>query len=137
LTRVDDSVAAAQGPGSVAAKEVSMPRVTTVEQKSSYVVLALDDGGHADGSGDLRSRLQQLLTDGAATVLVDVSRAERMTSEDVAALLWARRECQSRRGRIVLWAPNRRSLTMLARAELTRLFEVDTAPTPASPWRHP
>jgi ABC-type transporter Mla MlaB component len=114
-----------------------MPRVTAVEHRSSYVVVALDDSGLLDGSGDLRSRLREVLGDGAATVLVDVSRLERLTSEDVAALLWARRECQARGGRVVLCAANRRSQAMLARAELTRLFDIDTAQTPASPWRHP
>jgi ABC-type transporter Mla MlaB component len=114
-----------------------MPRVTTIEHRSTYVIVSLDDFGPVDGSGDLRPQLQDVLAGGAATIVVDVSRVERITSEDVAALLWARRECQAHGGRIALWAPNRRSVGLLARAELTRLFDVDTAPIPASPWRHP
>jgi anti-anti-sigma factor len=113
-----------------------MPRVTTIEHRSTYVIVALDDSGPVDGSADLRSRLEEVLAGGAATIVVDVSCVERITSEDVAALLWARRECRAHGGRIALAAPNRRSVGLLARAGLTRLFDVDTAAIPASPWRH-
>jgi anti-anti-sigma factor len=98
-------------------------------------VAVADDGRRV--AGDLRSRLREVVDKGDATILVDVTGLERLSSRAVADLLWARRECTARGGRVVLWAPTRASQVMLRRTELGRIFEVATAPTPVSPWRHP
>ncbi|MGH8893134.1 MAG: STAS domain-containing protein [Actinomycetes bacterium] len=112
--------------------------MTVTGLRPTYVAVALDDETPpGEGARDLTAQLRQLFTEGASTVLVDMSRVRRLSSDIVAALLWARREARSRGGRVVLHAPNRRSASLLARSELGRLFEVDLAATAPSPWRHP
>lgn len=113
-----------------------MTELTVVERRTDYAVVSLDDLG-VDRAAHLRSGLSELLTDETRILLVDVSGVQRLSSDIVSALLWVRRQAVMRGGRVVLRAPTRRSATMLARSELSRLFDVDLALTPTSPWRHP
>lgn len=114
-----------------------MTQMTVSGHQRSYVTVALDDESTpSQPTGDLMSRLRPLFNEGLTTVLVDISRAHRLSSDTVAALLWARREASARGGRVVLHAPNRRSAALVSRSVLGGLFEVDDTATP-SLWRHP
>lgn len=113
-----------------------MTQMTVTTRRPSYAVITLDDDGKVTPA-DLPSSLRAVFLDGINTLLVDVSRLQRFSSDTVAALLYARREATARGGRVVLHAPNRRSAALVARSELGRLFEVDTTSTHPSPWRHP
>lgn len=115
-----------------------MTQMTVTGQQRTYAVVTLDDQAAAPPSdGDLTSRVRRLFAEGVSTVLVDISLMQRLSSDTVAALLWARREARSRGGRVILHASNKRSAGLVTRSELGRLFEVDVAALPASPWRHP
>jgi anti-anti-sigma regulatory factor len=114
-----------------------MTQMTVSGHQRTYVTVALDDEQNSSQSAqDLISRLRALFKDGLTTVLVDISRAHRLSSDTVAALLGARREAAARGGRVVLHAPNRRSAALVSRSVLGGLFEVDDTATP-SLWRHP
>lgn len=114
-----------------------MTQMTVSGNQRTYVTVTLDDESTASrATENLTSRLRELFKEGLTTVLVDISRAQRLSSDTVAALLWARREAAARGGRIVLHAPNRRSAALVSRSVLGGLFEVDETATP-SLWRHP
>jgi anti-sigma B factor antagonist len=113
-----------------------MTRLTLIERRQDCVVVSLDDDSLLEGLTDLRWRLRQVLADGTPTVLVDVSRVERLSSATIAALLWARRQSQARGGQVILRSPSRRSLEMLRRTGLGRLFAIDTAAAASTPGSH-
>ncbi len=114
-----------------------MTQMAVTGPHRTYVVVAPDDHhGAGPAEGDLTRRLRRLFAEGTRTVLVDLSRVQRLSSDTVAELLWARREARSRGGRVILHAPDRRSASMVSRSELGRLFEVDVAAFRPSPWRH-
>lgn len=115
-----------------------MAQMTVSGRQRTCVVVALDDRvASTPSDGDLTARIRQLFSEGVSTVVLDISRVQRLCSDDVSALLWARREARARGGRVVLHASNKRSAALVTRSELGRLFEVDVAALPPSPWRHP
>lgn len=61
------------------------------------VVVRLADDVPAQGLGELRSRLREVLAAGDARLVIDVLGLERLSSGVVAALLWTTRQCRARR----------------------------------------
>lgn len=86
--------------------------------------LVLDDAGLLRGVADLRWRLDDLLPHGAHALVVDIHGLTRLSSQTLAALLWAQRRCRLRGGHVRLLGANRRSRELLARTGLTEVFHV-------------
>jgi anti-anti-sigma factor len=86
--------------------------------------LVLDDAGLLRGVADLRWRLDELLPLGAQTLLVDIHALTRLSSQTLAALLWAQRRCRLRGGQVRLLGANRRCRELLARTGLDEVFQV-------------
>ena len=86
--------------------------------------LVLDDAGLLRGVADLRWRLDDLLPHGAQALVVDIHGLTRLSSQTLAALLWAQRRCRLRGGHVRLVGANRRSRELLARTGLTEVFHV-------------
>jgi anti-anti-sigma factor len=95
--------------------------------RGSTVVVVLDDESLLRGLTDLRWRLSGLLTGDTTTLVLDISRLERLSSATLAAMLWAQRTCLSRGGRVVVRGPNRRAREVLARTGLASFFDVRPA----------
>lgn len=112
-----------------------MSRSMSTEGFAGRVVVSLNDECLLNGLAELRWQLRQQLDDGTATVVVDISEVEHLSSTTVAALLFARRHTRARGGKVVLRGPTRRSLEMLTRTGLGRLFVIDTQPAPPAPRR--
>jgi anti-anti-sigma factor len=96
-----------------------------LERGGDTVVVKLEDATGLRGLADLRWRLDTLLSDGASTLIVDVTDLECLSSSTLAALLQARRICRARGGSVVLRGPDRHCSEMLARTALLGLFRVD------------
>lgn len=90
-------------------------------------VVWLEDGRLTEGIAELRWGLEDLLSNGESTLVIDVSRVERLTAASVAAMLWAKRRCMARRVRVVLRNPSRRSVHMLRRTGLQGAIDMEGA----------
>ena len=77
----------------------------------------------------LRSDVRAHVAQGRERIVVDVAAVGRLSSATVAALLWAKRYCRARGGRIVVRGPSQDSVDMLVRAGLGEVFEIELAPT--------
>ncbi len=60
------------------------------------VVVRLADDLPAQGLGELRVRLREVLAAGDARLVVDLVGLERLSSGVVAGLLWTTRQCRAR-----------------------------------------
>jgi anti-anti-sigma factor len=108
-----------------------MSGLTVLNRYDETVVVALEDSSLLEGLADLRWRLRHLLADGGTTLVVDVSGVDRLSSQTVAALLWAKRHCRARGGRVVVRGPSRRSLDVLSRTGLSSMFVIEPPAAPA------
>ncbi len=66
-----------------------MTGLTLLGRDDQTVRVALDDRVMAQGLGDLRWRLPQLLAGGTDTLVVDVAEVDRLSSTAIATLLWS------------------------------------------------
>lgn len=94
----------------------------------AYVV-QLDDESLLRGLTEIRGRLATTAAGGPTVLVVDLSGLERLSSATLAALLWARRTCYARGGRVVLRNPNRRCRDVLTRTGLAALFDISSERT--------
>lgn len=109
-----------------------MNGMSVLSRETHRVVVALDDDALAQSLGDLRSRLAEVLIDGQATLVIDVSGVERLSSATIAALLRVKRQCLTRRVRVVLRSPSSRSRDILTRGGLAAVLEIEPAAVPAA-----
>ncbi len=86
--------------------------------------LVLDDDGLLRGLSDLRWSFDDLLPAGANRLVVDVRGLTRLSSQTLAALLWAQRRCRVRGGQVRLLGANRRCRDLLQRTGLDQVFDV-------------
>ena len=86
--------------------------------------LVLNDAELLRGVAALRWRLDELLPPGATSLVVDIHGLTRLSSQTLAALLWAQRRCRLRGGQVRLLGANRRCRELLARTGLTEVFHV-------------
>lgn len=101
-----------------------MGPVDTFEHDGT-VVVTLDDVVLLRGLGDLTWRLGDLLGAGGASVVVEISGLDRLSSATLAALLRAQRVCRARGGRVVVRGANRRCREVLARTGLAGFFDIE------------
>jgi anti-anti-sigma factor len=94
---------------------------------SQAIVVTLDDADLPQGLVELRSAVVATLRSGARTLVVDVSRLDRMSSHTVTALLWAQRRCRVQGGAVVLRGAGRRCRRLLRRTGLADVFELEPA----------
>jgi ABC-type transporter Mla MlaB component len=66
------------------------------------IVVTLDEATLPSGLVELRSGVATAIRSRVATLVVDVSRLERLSSSTVTALLWAQRRCRVQGGAVVL-----------------------------------
>lgn len=104
------------------------PRTTSrrpVPRPRDSVVVRLEESSLRSGIGDLRWHLDDMLADGPSTLVIDVSGIERLSSTTIAALLWAKRHCLSRRVRVVVGDPTDHTLELLRRTGLYGVLEIE------------
>lgn len=89
------------------------------------VVVAVDDGSLGDRLPDLRWRLHDLVVAGASTIVIDLSRATKVGSETLAALLGTHRACRARGGGVILRNPGRQATDVMQRTGLMRVFAIE------------
>lgn len=89
------------------------------------VVVELSDTTLESGMAELRWQLHDAVLAGARVLIVDVSRVSHLSSTVVATLLGAHRSCRARGGRVVIRNPNRRTVDLLHRTGLWRVFQVE------------
>ena len=89
-----------------------------VHVPTDTVVVTLSDD-------DLRWRLGTLLEPGPSTLVLDLSRLQRLSATTIAVLLWVRRRCRARGVRVVLRRPSRGSIDVLRRAGLQSALEIE------------
>lgn len=106
----------------------TMSGLRVLDRYDDTVVVALADETLLEGLADLRWGLRGLLTHGVSTLVVDVAGVERLSSATVAALLRAKRHCRARGGGVVVRGASRRSLDVLHRTGLARVFDIQAAP---------
>ncbi len=87
-------------------------------------VVILDEAELAAGWFDLRAAITAAVRAGARTVVIDVTRSDRLSSSTVTALLWAQQRCQARGGAVVLRGASRRLRDLLQDTGLARFFDV-------------
>jgi anti-anti-sigma factor len=104
-----------------------------LEGRGGTVVVRLDDETLLRGLTDLRWRLGGLMTSDTMTLVLDVSKLDRLSSATLAAMLWAQRTCQARGGRVVVRGPNRRCREVLERTGLATFFDVRPSETGLEP----
>ena len=95
------------------------------------VTIQLDDALLAHGLADVRWLLLGALHAGARSLVVDLSRVERLPEAAVAVLLWAHRICRARGGAVVLRGADRRTEGLLRRTGLWRVLVAEPAPAAA------
>ena len=98
---------------------------------ADVVTIHLDDGLFADGLADVRWLVLGTLHAGACSLVVDLSRVQRLPDAAVAVLLWAHRICRARGGAVVLRGADRRTEDLLHRTGLWRVLVVEPALTVA------
>jgi anti-anti-sigma factor len=98
--------------------------VERLESRGSTCVVVLEDESLLQGLGEIRDRLTDTSSGGTAVLILDLSRLERLSSATLAAMLWARRTCYARGGRVVVRSPNRRCRDVLTRTGLATLFDI-------------
>jgi anti-anti-sigma factor len=95
--------------------------------RTDVVTIHLDDGLLAEGLADVRWLLLGTLHAGARSLVVDLSRVQRLPDTVVAVLLWAHRICRTRGGAVVLRGADRRTEELLRRTGLWRVMVVEPA----------
>ena len=114
-----------------------MTQIKVTGTAETITTVALDDGSRRRTVGSqLADCLCEMLT-GGRTVVVDVTGLHGLSTDVVSALLVARREAARRGSRLVLRAGDARSLALLRRSALDRVFTVVRDGEPRSMWRHP
>lgn len=103
-----------------------MTATQTCPDDGVTVHLQIVDGMLAEGSGELRNRLAELVPGGTRTLSVDLSAVERLSSTCVATLLWVKRVCSARGVHVVLANTPERTLEVLTRTGLTTVFEIES-----------
>lgn len=101
-----------------------MSVVERLESRNSTCLVVLEDESLLHGLGEIKGRLADTTGGGAAVLILDLSRLERLSSATLAAMLWARRTCYARGGRVVVRHPNRRCREVLTRTGLAALFDI-------------
>jgi anti-anti-sigma factor len=102
--------------------------------RGDEVVVTLRDAEALHALGDLRWRLNTLLAQGPATLVIDIEGVRQISSTMIAVLLQVKRRCRARRVDVVLREPSRRSLDFLHRTGLLAAFVIE--PDDLAP-RHP
>lgn len=87
--------------------------------------MRITDETFVEGMAGLRWQLRALVLGGARIVVADVADLRQMSSTAVAALLSAHRVCRLRGGGVVIRHPNRRTLDLLHRTGLHRVFHIE------------
>lgn len=95
-----------------------------LETRGSTCVVALSDDSLLHGLTEIRTRLAGMAYSGGADLVLDLSRLDRLSSATLAAMLWARRTCYARGGRVVVRHPNRRCREVLTRTGVAGLFVI-------------
>ncbi|MDQ6895299.1 MAG: STAS domain-containing protein [Actinomycetota bacterium] len=102
-----------------------MTELSLLGRADQTVRVALGDPP-TSGLGDLRWQLAGLLGGGTNTLVIDVSRLDRLSSAWVATLLGVKRTCHARRIRVVLADPSNRTREVLTRTGLASVFEIES-----------
>jgi len=103
-----------------------MTGLTLLGRDDQTVRVALDGRVMAQGLGDLRWRLPQMLAGGTETLVVDVAEVDRLSSTAIATLLWVKRSCAARRVRVVLSRPSDHTARVLKRTGLDAVLEIES-----------
>ena len=90
-------------------------------------VVTLDEALLEDGLADVRWLLHDALLAGARRIVVDLTRAPRLSSPALASFLWAHRVCRARGGGVVLRGADRRTRDVLGRTGLWRVLRLEAA----------
>ena len=90
--------------------------------RADVVTIHLDDELFADGLADVRWLVLGTLHAGACSLVVDLSRLQRLPDAAVAVLLWAHRICRARGGAVVLRGVDPRTAALLRRTGLERVL---------------
>ena len=93
--------------------------------RDDEVVVTLRDAEALHALGDLRWRLNTLLAQGPATLVIDIEGVRQIASAMIAVLLQVKRRCMARRVDVVLREPSRRSLDFLHRTGLLAAFVIE------------
>lgn len=89
------------------------------------VVVRLDDALPAQGLGELRSRLREVLAAGDAQLVVDLAGLGRLSSAVVAALLWTTRQCRARGVEVSVRGTGAHGHGVLGRTALGAVLDVE------------
>lgn len=95
-----------------------------LETRGSTSVVTLADDSLLHGLTEIKARLADMPHSGGADLVLDLSRLDRLSSATLAAMLWARRTCYARGGRVVVRNPNRRCREVLTRTGVAELFVI-------------
>jgi anti-anti-sigma factor len=98
-----------------------------IESRGITRVVRLTDDALLRGLSDIKGHLAATTSGGTTVLVLDVSELERLSSTTLAAMLWARRTCYARGGRVVVRGPNRRCRDVLIRTGLSSLFDIRPA----------
>jgi len=99
---------------------------TMLETRGGTCVVTLADDSLLHGLTEIKTRLADMMRSGGADLVLDLSRLDRLSSATLAAMLWARRTCYARGGRVVVRNPNRRCREVLTRTGVAGLFVIRT-----------
>ncbi len=103
-----------------------MTELSLLGRADQTVRVALGDPLLTSGLDDLQWQLAGLLGGGTNTLVIDVSRVDRLSSACVATLLGVKRTCQARRIRVILADPPNRTREVLHRTGLASVFEIES-----------
>lgn len=101
------------------------------------IVVVLSDESLLGGIADLRWRLDDILADGAANLVIDVSRVAVLSSATVAVLLWATRQCQARGLRAVVRNPSAQTMALVRRTGLDDVLRLERSGATATDRQAP
>ena len=93
--------------------------------RGGEVVVTLRDAEVRHALGDLRWRLDTLLADGPATLVIDLAGVTQISSTMVAVLLRVKHRCLARGVDVVLREPSRRSVDLLHRTGLLGALAIE------------
>ncbi len=97
------------------------------EGRAGTCVVVLADASLLHGLSEIKGRLSDTTGGGTEVLVLDLTDLDRLSSATLAAMLWARRTCAARGGRVVVRGPNRRCRDVLTRTGLASLFDIRPA----------
>jgi anti-anti-sigma factor len=104
-----------------------MSVVERLEGRAGTCVVVLAEESLLHGLSQIKGCLSDTTGGGTEVLVLDLTDLDRLSSTTLAAMLWARRTCSARGGRVVVRGPNRRCRDVLTRTGLASLFDIRPA----------